>query len=80
LLAVDLDQYVITVSSKNFELSSKGYFDKKRRRYGYQLTLAFIVGDLGEVLDEYFGPGNAPFAHRLPDLLSSLYTSFLAQK
>jgi hypothetical protein len=72
LLAVDLDQRAMTVSSKHFKLSSKGYFGKKRGRYGYQLTLAFIGGDLGEVLDEYFDPGNTPFAHRLPDLLNSL--------
>jgi Transposase DDE domain group 1 len=72
LLAVDLDQPAMTVSSKHFELSSKGYFGKKRGRYGYQLTLAFIGGDLGEVLDEYLDPGNTPFAHRLPDLLNSL--------
>jgi hypothetical protein len=71
---------VINVSSKNFELSSNGYFGKKRGRYSYQLTLAFIGGDLGEVLDEYFDPGNTPFAHRLPDLPASLYASFLAQK
>jgi Transposase DDE domain group 1 len=72
LLAVDLDQRAITVNSKHFELSSKGYFGKKRGRYGYQLSLAFIGGQLGEVLDEYFDPGNTTFAHRLPHLLDSL--------
>src|SRR5215813_319900 len=72
LLAVDLDQRAITVGSKQFELSSKGYFGKKRGRYGYQLTLAFIGAEFGEVLDEYLDPGNTTFAHRLPDLLNSL--------
>ena len=72
LLAVDLDQRSLTVSSKHFELSSKGFFGKKRGPYGYQLTLAFLGGDLGEVLDEYLDPGNTTFAHRLPDLLDSL--------
>jgi hypothetical protein len=72
LLAVDLDQRAMTVSSKHFELSSKGYFGKKRGRYGYQLTLAFLGSELGEVLDEYLDPGNTTFAHRLPDLLNSI--------
>lgn len=71
VLFLDLDQRGLTVSSNRFELAAKGYFSRKRSRTGYQLSLAFLGGSLGEVLDEYFDPGNTPAAARVDDLLDS---------
>jgi len=72
LLPVDIDQRGIVVRGKQFELASKGYFSHKRGGKGYQLSLAFIGGPVGEVLDEYLDPGNTPIHQRLDDLLKSL--------
>jgi hypothetical protein len=72
LLPVDIDQRGIVVRGKQFELATKGYFSHKRGRVGYQLSLAFIGGPVGEVLDEYLDPGNMPIDQRLDDLLKSL--------
>jgi hypothetical protein len=74
VLFLDLDQRALTVASNRFELASKGHFGRKRGRWGYQLSLAFLGGALGEVLDEYFDPGNTPAASRVLDLLGSMST------
>src|SRR5918911_4448324 len=37
LLAVDFDQRALTTGSNQFELARKGYFGRKRGRWGYQL-------------------------------------------
>jgi hypothetical protein len=71
VLFLDLDQRGLTVSSNRFELAAKGYFSRKRSRTGYQLSLAFFGGRVGEVLDEYFDPGNTPAAARVDELLDS---------
>jgi hypothetical protein len=71
ILAVDLDQRAVVVRGKRFELATKGYFGHKRARRGYQLSLAFIGGAIGEVLDEYFDPGNTQIAARMDELLES---------
>jgi hypothetical protein len=71
VLFLDLDQRGLTVSSNRFELASKGYFSRKRSRTGYQLSLAFFGGQVGEVLDEYLDPGNTPAAARVDELLDS---------
>jgi hypothetical protein len=72
LLPVDLDQRAVVVRGKQFELATKGYFSHKRARRGYQLSLAFIGGQIGEVLDEYFDSGNTQIAQRMDELLSSI--------
>jgi hypothetical protein len=72
LLAVDLDQRALTVSGKQYELASSGYFGRKRGKLGYQLSATFIGGGVNEVLDEYFDPGKTPIADRVEDLLRSL--------
>lgn len=71
LLPVDVDQRAVVVRGKQFELATKGYFGHKRGRRGYQLSLAFIGGPIGEVLDEYFDSGSTQIAQRLDELLSS---------
>lgn len=71
LLPVDIDQRAIVVRGKQFELATKGYFSHKRGRKGYQLSLAFIGGPIGEVLDESLDSGNTPIVQRIDDLLSS---------
>jgi hypothetical protein len=71
VLFLDLDQRGLTVSSNRFELAAKGYFSRKRSRTGYQLSLAFFGGPIGEVLDEYLDPGKTPAAARLDPLLDS---------
>src|SRR5207253_11140920 len=71
VLFLDLDQRGLTVSSNQFQLASKGYFGRKRARFGYQLSLAFFGGPIGEVLDEYFDPGNTPAASRVDELLDA---------
>src|ERR1051325_6973427 len=71
VLFLDLDQRGLSVSSTRFELAAKGYFGRKRSRFGYQLSLAFFGGQVGEVLDEYLDPGNTPAAARVEDLLEA---------
>lgn len=71
VLFLDLDQRALVVSSNQYQLSSKGHFGRKRGRYGYQLSLAFLGGALGEVVDEYLDPGTTPAASRVSDLLAS---------
>lgn len=71
ILPVDIDQRAVVVRGKQFELATKGYFGHKRARRGYQLSLAFIGGQIGEVLDEYFDSGNTQIAQRMDELLSS---------
>ena len=72
MLAVDLDQRAVVTSSNHFELATKGYFGRKRGRFGYQLSMAFIGGEIGEVIDEYLDSGNTAMGYRIDDLLSSL--------
>lgn len=74
LLAVDWDQRALVVSGNHYELAQPGHFGRKRGKQGYQLSAAFIGGAIGEVLDEYFDPGNTPIARRIDDLLDSLDT------
>lgn len=72
VLPVDIDQRALAVRGKHFELASRGYFGRKRGRRGYQLSLAFIDGQVGEVLDEYLDSGNTPVLDRIDELLGSL--------
>lgn len=74
ILFLDLDQRAISVASNRFELAKKGHFGRKRARWGYQLSLAFLGGHVGEVVDEYFDPGNTTAAARVDDLLTSMST------
>jgi len=71
-LVVDVDQRALAVSGKQFELAKPGYFGRKRGRRGYQLSVMFIGGQIGEVVDEYLDPGDTPMGFRLNDLLGSL--------
>jgi hypothetical protein len=72
LLPVDIDQRGLVVRGKQFELATKGYFSHKRGRVGYQLSLAFIGGPVGEVLDEYLDSGKTSILNRVDDLLLSI--------
>ena len=72
VLFLDLDQRALVVASNRFQLAAKGHFGRKRGRWGYQLSLAFLGGALGEVLDEYFDPGNTAAASRVQDLVRSM--------
>src|SRR3954470_8107972 len=72
VLFVDLDQRALVVSSNQFELCAKGHFGRKRGRFGYQLSLAFLGGHIGEVLDESLDPGNTPASSRLDALLDAV--------
>jgi len=74
VLFVDIDQRALVVSSNQFELCAKGHFGRKRGRWGYQLSLAFLGGRVGEVLDESLDPGNTSAATRLDDLLDRVLT------
>jgi hypothetical protein len=71
VLFLDLDQRALVVSSNAFELSARGHFGRKRGGRGYQLSVAFVGGPIGEVVDEYLDPGNTPAAARLDELLAS---------
>ena len=66
LLVVDIDQRGLVVSSRRYELAEAAFFGTKRRRRGYRLTLAYLGGDVGEVLDEHFDAVEARFASRTP--------------
>jgi hypothetical protein len=72
LLPVDIDQRGVVVRGKQFEMATRGYFSHKRGRLGYQLSLAFIGGPIGEVLDESLDSGKTSILQRLDDLLKSL--------
>jgi hypothetical protein len=72
LLVADLDQRGIVISGKQFELAERGYFGRHRGHKGYQLSLLFLGGEVGEVLDEYLDPGNVCVKSRIPELLDSL--------
>lgn len=72
MLAADIDQRALVTSSNHFEFSTKGYFGRKRGRFGYQLSMAFVGGEVGEVVDEYLDSGNTAMGHRIDDLLESL--------
>jgi hypothetical protein len=71
-LVADLDQRALVVSGKQFELAEKGYFGRHRGHAGYQLSALFLGGEIGEVVDEYFDPGNTQAKVRVADLLASL--------
>lgn len=70
-LFLDLDQRGIAVCGKRYELAEPGHFSRKRSHRGYQLSLAFLGGAVGEVLDEYLDPGKTPAAARVEALLAS---------
>ena len=72
VLFLDLDQRSLVVGSNQFQFAAKGHFGRKRGRWGYQLSLAFLGGALGEVVDEYLDPGNTPAAARVDELLASM--------
>jgi hypothetical protein len=72
LLVIDIDQRGVVVHGKQFELAERGWFGRKRGRRGYQLSLCYLGGGVGEVLDEFFDPGNTPAAHRMPEFLDAI--------
>lgn len=72
VLFVDFDQRGISVRGKQYEVAERGHFSRARSHRGYQLSLAFLGGQVGEVLDEYFDPGATPAGSRIDDFLSSL--------
>jgi Transposase DDE domain group 1 len=53
-------------------MAKPGYFGRKRGRRGYQLSVAFLGGKIGEVVDEYLDPGDTQIGRRIPDLVESL--------
>lgn len=71
-LVADLDQRALVVSGKQFELAENGYFGRHRGHAGYQLSALFLGGKIGEVVDEYFDPGNVQAKVRVAELLASL--------
>lgn len=72
VLVVDFDQRGIAVRGKHYELAESGYFTRKRSHRGYQLSMAFLGGPLGEVLDEFFDPGKTPAGARVDEVLESV--------
>ena len=72
VLFADFDQRGIAVRGKDYELAEAGYFTRKRSHRGYQLSMAFLGGRVGEVLDEHLDPGNTPAHTRVDALLDSL--------
>jgi len=71
-LMVDIDQRGLVVSGKQFELAERGYFGRHRGHTGYQLSVLFLGGEIGEVVDEYLDPGNVYGKARIGDLLGTL--------
>jgi hypothetical protein len=72
MLVADIDQRALAVRGLQFELAKAGYFGRKRGRRGYQLSLLFLGGKIGEVVDEYLDPGDTQIGGRIGDLLGSL--------
>ena len=72
VLVVDIDQRGVVVSSRRYELADAAFFGTKRGRRGYRLTLAYLGGEIGEVLDEHFDAGTTTPAGRLPEVLARL--------
>jgi len=71
-LMADIDQRGLVVSGKQFELAERGYFGRHRGHTGYQLSVLFLGGEIGEVVDEYLDPGNVYGKARIGDLLGKL--------
>lgn len=71
-LVADLDQRALVVSGRQFEFAEHGYFGHHRGHAGYQLSALFLGGKIGEVVDEYFDPGNVQAKVRVAELLASL--------
>lgn len=71
-LLVDIDQRGIVVSGKEYEVAEPGFFGSHRGHRGYQLTLMWFGGGIGEVVDEYLDGGKTPMRDRVPDLLQTL--------
>lgn len=72
LLCIDIDQRGVVVHGKQFELAEPGWFGRKHGRRGYQLSLCYLGGAVGEVLDEFFDPGATPAARRVPEFLAAI--------
>lgn len=72
VLVVDIDQRGLVVSSRRYELADAAFFGTKRGRRGYRLTLAYLGGEVGEVLDEHFDAGTSTPIARLPEVLERL--------
>lgn len=71
-LMVDIDQRGMVVSGKEYEVAEPGFFGSKRGHRGYQLTLMWFGGQIGEVVDEYLDGGKTPMRDQLPDVLRTL--------
>ena len=71
LLVVDFDQRALVVRGKKYELAEKGFFGRKRGRRGYQLSLAYLGGAVGEVLDEHLDPGSTHAGARVETMLEA---------
>ncbi len=71
-LMADIDQRGLVVSGKQFELAERGYFGRHRGHTGYQLSVLFLGGEIGEVVDEYLDPGNVNAKARIGDLFKGL--------
>jgi hypothetical protein len=72
VLLADIDQRALAVSGKAYRLATKGHFGRKRSTRGYQMSVCFLGGEIGEVLDEFFDPGNTAAGARVEDLLETL--------
>lgn len=72
MLVADIDQRALAVRGKQFVLAKSGYFGRKRGRRGYQLTALFLGGAIGEIVNEYFDPGDTQIGFRINDLIESL--------
>lgn len=71
-LMADLDQRGIVVSGKQFELAERGYFGRHRGHTGYRLSVLFLGGEIGEVIDEHLDSGNLYLRSRLEEMVNRL--------
>jgi len=53
-------------------LAERGYFGRHRGHTGYQLSLLFLGGEIGEVIDEHLDPGNIYLRFRLEEMVKRL--------
>jgi Transposase DDE domain group 1 len=78
-LPVDLDQTYLVTRSAQAEGTARGYFGRKRGQVGYKKSLAFLGGEVREVLWQRLAPGNLHGQEAVAPVLAALGNLLQAQ-
>jgi hypothetical protein len=72
LLPLDLDQTYLATRSTQAQRAAAGYFGRKRSAYGYHKSVAYLGGEVREVLYTQLEPGNTHGQEAVPPTLTRL--------